>query len=67
MVYGITPFQKHPKKEEAIRKAAVRYHPTSHNNEAVPPELESAIEWCLEKDPNNRPSADSLLRHPFLR
>ncbi|KAI7860946.1 kinase-like domain-containing protein [Circinella umbellata] len=67
MVYGITPFQKHPKKEEAIRKASVKYHPTSRNNEAVPPELESAIEWCLEKDPKNRPSADSLLRHPFLR
>ncbi|KAG2218230.1 hypothetical protein INT45_000772 [Circinella minor] len=67
MVYGLTPFQKHPKKEEAIRKASVKYHPTSHNNEVVPPELESAIEWCLEKDPKNRPSADSLLRHTFLR
>jgi serine/threonine protein kinase len=32
----------------------------------ISPELRSFISYCLQRDPNLRPEADTLSRHPFL-
>ncbi|KAI9488703.1 kinase-like domain-containing protein [Zychaea mexicana] len=67
MVYGVTPFNKHPNKDAAIRKAPVHYPQKSRLGEEVTPQLLDVMEQCLDKDPKNRPTADRLLRHWFLR
>ncbi|KAI9249757.1 kinase-like domain-containing protein [Phascolomyces articulosus] len=67
MVYGNTPFHNHPNKDNAIRNEPVNFPPKSRNGEHIPPELENAMEWCLKKEAKDRPTAEQLLRHQFLR
>lgn len=30
-------------------------------------ELQNFLTYCLKKNPKERPSADKLLRHPFIK
>ncbi|XP_078438647.1 mitogen-activated protein kinase kinase 3 isoform X2 [Wolffia australiana] len=40
--------------------------PTPPKN-SISPEFRSFIDACLQKDPDERPTADQLLAHPFIR
>ncbi len=41
--------------------------PTLPNPENYSPEFNDFLRVCLQKDPSKRPSADELLKHPFLQ
>jgi serine/threonine-protein kinase TTK/MPS1 len=64
MVYGETPFQRltllQKLRQIPDEKHQLTFRPIA--NKA----LLSAIKWCLERDPQKRPTIEQLLEHKFL-